>query len=96
MSLGKSAAFSSSRKENVNTRSFTEAELVAVDDVVSQIIWTRNFIQAQRYNVGASTLYRDNQSAILLEGNGTVSPSKRTKHLNVKYFFVKDRIHLRK
>ena len=60
---------------------------MAVDDVVSQIIWTRNFVEAQGYIVGASTLYQDNQSAILLEENGIASCSKRTKHLNVKYFF---------
>jgi hypothetical protein len=31
-------------------------------------------------------------SAILLEKNGKASSSKRTKHINVRYYFVTDRI----
>ena len=34
---------------------------------------------------------QDNQSAILLEQNGILSSTKRTKRLNVKYFFIKDK-----
>ena len=37
-------------------------------------------------------IYQDNKSAILLETNGRASSSKRTKHVNVRYYFVKDRI----
>lgn len=32
------------------------------------------------------------KSAILLETNGKMSSSKRTKHIKSKYFFVKDRV----
>jgi hypothetical protein len=41
----------------------------------------------------ASLLYQDNMSAILLETNGKVSSSKRTKHIKVQYFYVKDKIN---
>ena len=37
-------------------------------------------------------MYQDNKSAILLEKNGKLSSSKRTKHINVRYFFISDRI----
>ena len=37
-------------------------------------------------------MYQDNQSAILLEKNGRASSSKKTKHLNIRYFFITDRI----
>ncbi len=40
----------------------------------------------------ASLLYQDNMSAILLETNGRASSSKRTKHIKVKYFFIKDKV----
>ena len=46
----------------------------------------------QGYNAGASVIYQDNQSAILLEENGCLSSGKRTKHIDVRYFFIKDRI----
>jgi hypothetical protein len=31
-------------------------------------------------------------SAILLKTNGKASTSKRTKHIKVKYFYIKDKI----
>ena len=37
-------------------------------------------------------MYQDNQSDILLKNNGRASISIRTKHLNIGYFFIKDRI----
>ena len=37
-------------------------------------------------------MFQDNQSAILLENNGRASSSRRTKHLNIRYFFITDRI----
>ena len=38
-----------STKEQLNTRSSTETELVAVDDVVTKIVWTKTFLQFQGY-----------------------------------------------
>ena len=92
MSLGKGAAYSTSTKQKLNTKSSTEAELVAVDDVMAQVIWTRNFIKSQGYDTGPSVMHQDNQSAILLEENGMESSSKRTRHIDIRYFFVKDRV----
>ena len=37
-------------------------------------------------------MYQDNKSTILLAENGKASSSKRTKHINVRYFFITDRI----
>ena len=37
-------------------------------------------------------MYQDNQSAILLENNGKKSSSKRTRHINIRYYFITDRI----
>ena len=92
MTVGKGAAYATSKKQKLNTKSSTEAELVAVDDVLAQVIWTRNFINAQGHTTGPSTLYQDNQSAILLEENGMASSSRRTRHINIRYFFVKDKV----
>ena len=56
------------------------------------ILWTRYFLEAQGYGVQENIVYQDNLSAILLEKNGKASSSKRTKHINVRYYFVTDRI----
>ena len=37
-------------------------------------------------------VYLDNQIAMKLEKNGRASSDKRTQHINIRYFFVTDRI----
>ena len=70
MSFGKGSVYSMSRKQRINTKSSTEAELVGVDDGMPLVIWTRNFMTAQGYEIHDNVIYQDNQSAILLEKNG--------------------------
>ena len=48
-------------------------------------------LEEQGYVVKPITLYQDNKSAITLMEKGR-STSQRTKHISVRYFFVKDRI----
>ena len=92
MSLGSGVPYSNSSKQKLNTRSSTESELVAADDVMPMLLWTNNFLKAQGYDSKGTVLYQDNQSAILLEKNGRLSSSKRTRHLSIRYFFITDRI----
>jgi hypothetical protein len=92
LTLGQGAANSDSTKQKLNTRSSTEAELVGVDDEMSQVIWTRYFLTAQGYHVSDNTVYQDSQSAIKLAKNGKRSSGKRTRHINIRYFFVTDPI----
>ena len=54
------------------------------------ILWTPLFSEAQGYNVKQNKLYQDNKSTILLSKNGTMSSSKKTQHIESRYFFVKD------
>ena len=91
MSMGKGSVYSSSIKQKLNTKSSTESELVAADDNMPQLLWTKYFLEAQGYKVNKSLLYQDNQSSILLEKNGKSSSGKRTRQINIRYFFIKDR-----
>ena len=86
------ALMATSAKQKLNTRSSTEAELVAVDDVATMILWTQLFLEAQGYMVERNIVYQDNQSAILLETNGKKSSGKRTRALNIRYFFITDQV----
>ena len=92
LTMGKGAITSISAKQKVNTRSSTEAEVVAVDDVVGPILWTRYFMEEQGYEIRDNVLLQDNQSAIRLESNGRASAGKRSRHLNIRYFFVTDHV----
>jgi len=53
-------------------------------------------MQAQGHEVRDNVMYQDNQSAMLLENNGRGSSSKRTRHINMRCFFVTDGIHKKK
>ena len=92
MTLGGGALYSKSSKQKLNTKSSTEAELVAASDMVGQILWTKEFLANQGYQVKRNILYQDNKSAILLEKNGSLSSSQKTRHINVRYFFIKDKV----
>jgi hypothetical protein len=37
-------------------------------------------------------LFQDNKSSIILEKNGKASSIKRTKHINIQYFYITDRV----
>jgi hypothetical protein len=42
--------------------------------------------------VDKNIVYQDNKSAILLETNGKRSLVKRTRALNIRYFFITDQV----
>jgi KUP system potassium uptake protein len=90
MSLGKGSVYASSLRQKLNTQSSTEAELVGVDDAMGMILWTRLFLQNQGYEVRTTKIYQDNQSAVLMECNGKRSSTKRTRHIDIRYFFITD------
>jgi hypothetical protein len=92
MTMGTGVVTSQSTKQKVNCRSSTESELKAVDDAISKIMWTKEFLQAQGYCHGASVLYQDNQSTMKLEQNGKTSCGKRTRHFNIQLFYIADLI----
>ena len=92
LSLGRGSVYSTSTKQKLVARSSTESEVIGVHDVMPQVIWTNYFLQAQGVKVGDTVVYQDNMSSILLEKNGRSSSSKRTRHMNIRYFFVKDRV----
>ena len=82
-SLGKGLLYTASTRQKINTKSSNEAELVGVDDIMPMILWLCYFLGAQGYKMGASKIYQDNQSNMLLAKNGRASSGKRTRHINV-------------
>jgi hypothetical protein len=92
MMLGKGAMQSIARKQTMKVQSSTEGELVTVDDAATMILWTKLFLEAQGYEVDKNIVYQDNKSAILLETNGKRSSGKRTRALNIRYFFITDQV----
>ena len=86
------AISSYSRRIKVNTRSSTETELVSVDEYMQEVLWYLYFIQAQGYGVKYAEIHQDNVSAQMMETNGKLSSSRKTKHIKGKFFFIKDKV----
>ena len=56
-------------------------------------IFIRNYLTQQGYDEPPATIYQDNEAAIKLCENGLAS-SKRTRHIDIRYFFIQDRIKI--
>ncbi len=92
MTMGMGFPLDKSTKQKLNTRSSTESEIVAVDDLIPQILWVHLFLKAQGFAVSNNILYQDNKSVMLLETNGHASSSKRTRHIEIWYYYVADQV----
>ena len=76
---------------------------MGVDDVMTFVMWMKHFFESQVRQIneysklkrlGSDTVIeQDNTSAIQLEKNGWKSSSKQTKHIDVRYFYVTDRLN---
>ena len=93
--MGRGFPITASTKQKLNTRSSTESELVGVDDMMPIIIWTCYFLLLQGYGIVENLLLQDNKSSILLEQNGKALSSKRTRHINIQYFFITDWVNMK-
>jgi hypothetical protein len=89
--VGKGPIYTKPSAQKLNTKSSTETELVALSDNTPQVIWCRNFLEAQGHNIGPATVYQDNMSTIALVKAGK-SNSSRTRHIAIRFFFVSDRV----
>ena len=74
--MERGALYYASNKQKLNTKISTKAELVGVDDIITQILWMRYFLEVQGMKVYDDVVYQDNQSEMKLEKNGRSSTGK--------------------
>ena len=92
LTMGKGTVYEGSLKHKLNAKSSTEAELISVSDGINQVLWTRYFLECQGYVVKSSTIYQDNKASNLLKRNGKRSSKKGTRFINIRYFFITDKV----
>ena len=78
-----------SSKQKLVTKSSTEAELVGLSDGSSAVLWAREWLLDQGYRLPPTVIYQDNQGVLSLLRKGR-HMKQRTRHLNVRFFFIKD------
>jgi hypothetical protein len=49
-------------------------------------------VEAQGYTIEESEFFQDNMSAMNMEKNGRSSAGQRSRHINIRYFFIRNRI----
>ena len=92
ISLGRGSVIGMEKKHKINAKRSTDEELIGANNALPKMLWTQYFIEAQGFTIGKSVLFQDNLSAMLLEHNEMDSSSNRTKHIRVRYYFIKDQI----
>ena len=90
ITMGIGTIHTKSFKQKLNTKSSTEAELVGASDYIPWTVWISSILKFQGYDVTRSVSYQDNESAIKLEKNGMRSRGDKSRHIHIRYFFIKD------
>ena len=92
ISLGLGVVHAKCIIQKLNVKSSTESKLVGVSEYLPYNLWLILFITAQGYAIKDNILYEDNKSTMLMLKNGRNSCTGNSRHIDIRYFFVKDRI----
>jgi hypothetical protein len=78
-----------SQVQKLVTTSSSEAELVAIYDDLDMLIWLRRVMEYLGYPQGVTIIFQDNTSTITMIYMGRGSSGSNTKHIDIRYFFIK-------
>ena len=76
-------------KQKLVATSSTEAELICMYDGMDYLLWMRRVLEWMGYPQETTKLYQDNTSTITMAHMGRGSSGSRTKHIDIRYFFIK-------
>ena len=90
--MGQGVLHSTSTRQQINTKSSTETELVGASEYLPYALWLIHFFRAQGYEIEKKTILQDNESTIKLLKNGRNSAGKQSRHISIRYFWIVDRL----
>ena len=85
--LGNSIFRIETSKQPLVGKSSTECELVACNKIVEELIWAKGLMEEFGYHQKEMEIGQDNKSTILIANRGP-GRGGRTKHINVRYYFI--------
>jgi hypothetical protein len=89
ITFGSAPISQKSMKEKTVALSSTEAEVIAVVESITYVIWLKHFLWELGFEIDSPMpIYQDNISAIMLYNGGGVF--KRSKHMLIKTNYIKD------
>ena len=91
ITLGVGNFISSSKVQKLNSKSSTEAEIIAVSDGMNVTLWLADFLSYQGHGKEQVRLEQDNQSCIALLNKGR-STAETTRFIEVRKFWISDYI----
>ena len=80
----------SSKNQNSNAISTTEAEYIAMSGCCAQILWMRSQLSDYGFELNQIPMFCDNQSAIALCCNNV--QHSRSKHIDIRHHFIKEQV----
>jgi hypothetical protein len=83
ISFGRGGLICKSKKQSINTKSSTDAELIGASDYLPNTLFIKMFMTAQGYPITQAVFYQDNKSAIKMESNSKASCGQRSRHINI-------------
>lgn len=81
-----------SKRQPIVATSSMEAEYIALASAVKEALWIRKLVQEFRVSQAPIAILEDNQACIRFSHDQ--NHNDRTKHIDVRYLFIKDRIEL--
>ena len=89
VSLGREMVHCRSTKQKINTKNSTEAKLIGASYYLPFPIWAQYFLEEQGYNFDRNNLNQYNMSTMKFKKNGKRSNGPNTRHIHIRYFFMK-------
>jgi hypothetical protein len=83
-----------SKKQSTTSLSSTEAEYIAITEVTKELLWLKMVIDSSLKLPMSLPLeiFEDNQGAILLANNESNHSAFKTKHMNLRFHFIRAEI----
>ena len=74
------------KKQNLVSLSSTESEFIGIAEIGKKLMWLKNVLNFMKMKHEKIKVYNDNNGSIKMAKSS--SSMKRTKHINIRYFYI--------